>query len=91
MFLKRIAENAVVVPSLVRAYFDAVDSMNPDAMASLLSKDCKFRVGNQTELSGATEIVGMIRQVMQPFSSIKHDYVDVVSSGNRVYAETHVE
>ena len=91
MFLKRIAENPVVVPSLVRAYFEAVDSMKPDAMAPLLSKDCKFRIGNQTELSGADKIVHMSREVLQLFSSIKHDYVDVVSIGNRTYAETHVE
>jgi limonene-1,2-epoxide hydrolase len=80
-----------MVPSLVRAYFEAVDSMNPDAVAPLLSTDCKFRAGNEPEISGAAEIVDMIRQMLQLMSSVKHDYVDVVSSGNRVYAETSVE
>jgi SnoaL-like domain len=82
--------NPVVVPSLLRAYFEAVDSMKPGALAPLLAKDCKFRFGNQTEISGADEIVHMCGQVLQAFSSIKHDYVDVMSIGNRIYAETYV-
>jgi hypothetical protein len=79
-----------VVPPLLRAYFEAVDSMKPGALAPLLTRDCKFRFGNQTEISGADEIVHMCSQVLQAFSSIKHDYVDVVNIGNRIYAETYV-
>ena len=85
------AENSVVVPSLLRAYFEAVDSMKPDAMAPLLSKDCKFRFGNLTEISGADTILQMSRELLAQFSSIKHDCVDVMSIGNRIYAETYVE
>jgi len=90
-FLKGMAENPVVVPPMVRAFFEAVDSMKPDAMVPLLSKDCKFRVGNQTEIVGTDNVVRINREVMKKFTAIKHDYVDVVTTGNRFYAETYVE
>ena len=65
--------------------------MRPDALAPLLSTECQFRFGNQITLSGADEIIHMTSQVLKLFSSVKHDYVDVVSIGNRIYAETYVE
>jgi hypothetical protein len=90
-FLKAMAENPVVVPELVRAFFDAVDSMRPDAMIPLLAKECKFRVANHTETVGVDKIVNMNREVMKRFSAIKHDYVSVATVGNRFYVETYVE
>jgi hypothetical protein len=90
-FLKNIAENPVVVPDLVRKFFEAVDSMRPDAMAPLLANDCKFRVANHTEMVGVDTVVNMNREVMKMFAGITHHYVDVVTVGNRVYAETFVE
>jgi hypothetical protein len=90
-FLKTMAENPVAVPPFARAFFDAVDSMKPDAMAPLLAKDCKFRMGNHTEVSGADTIVNMNREVMKMFESVTHYCVDAVAAGNRAYVETYVE
>lgn len=90
-FLKAMAEKPVVVPDLVRVFFESVDSMQPEAMVPLLAKDCKFRVANQTEIVGADSVVAINREVMKRFVSIKHDYIDVTSVGNRHYAETYVE
>jgi hypothetical protein len=90
-FLKAMAENPVAVPEIVRKFFIAVDSMIPEAIASLMTKDCKFRVGNQTETVGVDNIVKTSREVMKRFSAIKHDYVAVASIGNRHYVETYVE
>jgi hypothetical protein len=89
--MKEMAEKPVVVPDFVRAFFQAVDSMKPDAMAPLLAKDCKFRVCNHTEIIGVENVVNTNREVMKMFSGIRHDYIDVVTVGNRVYAETYVE
>jgi limonene-1,2-epoxide hydrolase len=90
-FLQAMAENPVVVPDLVRKFFEAVDSMKPDAMAPLLASNCKLRVANHTETIGVENIVNLNREVMKRFVAVSHDYVDVVAVGNRVYAETYVE
>lgn len=89
--MQRIAENPVAVPDLVRTFFVAVDSMKPDAMAPLLAKDCRFRVGNQIEIVGVDNVVKINGEVMKRFAGIKHDYVDVATVGNRYYAETWVD
>ena len=88
--IQRIAENPVTVPEIVRAFFEAVDSMKPDAMAPLLAKDCRFRVANQIEIVGVDNVVKINREVMKRFAGIKHDYIAVAEIGNRYYAETWV-
>jgi hypothetical protein len=90
-FLKAMAENPVNVPTVVREFFDAVDSMKSDAMAPLLAADCKFRIGNNTEIMGAETIVNMNREVMKMFAGIKHYYMDAVTVGSRAFVETYVE
>jgi hypothetical protein len=90
-FLQSMAENPVVVPDLLRKFFEAVDSMKPDAMVPLLAKNCRFRVANHTETIGVDNIVKINQEVMKRFLGVKHDYVDVVVVGNRFYAETYVE
>jgi hypothetical protein len=90
-FLQAMAENPVIVPEIVRGFFNAVDSMVPEAIAPFLAKNCKFRVANHTETVGIDNIINNSREVLKRFSAIQHDYVDVASVGNRHYVETYVE
>jgi hypothetical protein len=90
-FLKAIAENPPEVPPLIKAFYAAVDSMQPDAMGPLLGKDCKFRMGNHTEVAGADNILKMNHEVMKRFAAMTHDFVDVTAAGNRYYVECYVD
>ena len=89
--IQRLAEHPVTVPSWVRDFFLAADSMDPKALEPLLHEDCRFRVGNNVETIGKANVVESSRHVTEIFSAMQHDYVNVDDLGDRAYAECLVE
>jgi len=89
--MKELAENPVEVPSWVREFFDAVDSLDADALGALVADNCRFRVGNNAEIIGRPNIVKASRGVTEHFAKMRHFYVDVFSDKRRAYADCFVE
>lgn len=89
--LKAMAENPVRIPDFARAFFDAVDSMNPEAARPLLTEDCKFRIGNGGQITGPDRLVATYRELRDMFSAIRHDCVAVNAQGSRTFVECFVE
>ncbi len=89
--MKEIAEHPVVVPDWVRAFFDAADSLDADALEPLLADDMRFRVGNNPEVVGKGNVIEASRGVTQVFSAMQHDYVGVYTDNNRAFADCFVD
>lgn len=89
--MKDLAENPVEVPAWVRAFFDAVDSMDADLLGTLLADNCRFRVGNGAQINGRDNVVEASRGVTKLFAAMQHIYVDVFSDKRRAYADCFVE
>jgi len=89
--LKSLAEHPVEVPDWVRTFFEAADSMNPEALEPLLADDARFRVGNNVEVVGRANIVESSRGITKVFSAMQHDYVAVEGDENVAFADCFVE
>ena len=89
--LKSVAEREVPVPAWVRAFYDAVDSSDADAIGPMLSEDCRFRVANGTDLIGRDRIVEANRAMFASFAGLHHDYTDVCGDEHRVFIECWVD
>lgn len=88
--LKALAEHPVVVPHWVRAFFDAVDSMDAEALRPLLAPDVTFRMGNAPEVLGSDAVVAGSKRVASMFEAMTHDYVAVNEDAGRTFAECWV-
>ncbi len=89
--LAAMAARAVEVPAAVRAFYDAVDRMDSDALRPLLTGDCTFRFGNRPPVTGRDRVVETNRSVTAGFASLRHDYVDVVQAGDTAFVEAWVD
>jgi len=89
--LASLAEHEVVVPEQVRAFYCAVDSLDSDALGPLLTPDCTFRVGNRPPITGRDHVVEGNRMVTARFTALSHDYVEVRTAGDAIYAECWVD
>ena len=89
--MKEMAEHPVQVPDFVRAFYHAVDSMQPDAMAPLLADNVKFRIGSNTDVNGRDRVIELNRGVMTTIKQISHDFIDVYHDRGRTFVECFVE
>ena len=89
--MKQMAEHPLQLPDFVRAFYDAVDSMQADAMAPLLAEDVRFRIGSNADLIGRDRVVELNRQVMGSMKRMSHDFVDVYQDRGRVFVECFVD
>jgi hypothetical protein len=89
--LKSLAEHPVEVPSWVREFFLAADSMKPEALEPLLHDDIRFRVGNNVEVVGKANMLESSKGVTKIFAAMTHHYVDVDVIGERAYVDCFVE
>jgi hypothetical protein len=89
--MKELAERVITVPELPRRFYAAIDALSSDEFPSLLAADCKFRIGNQPEISGLQAILEVNKEVMKQFEAMHHDFESVMCEGNRIILECWVE
>jgi limonene-1,2-epoxide hydrolase len=88
---KALAENVPAVPDFVRAFYVAVDSLQPEAMTPLLADNIRFRIASQSDIVGRERVVELNRAVMSGWQSIKHHFVNVYNDCGKVFVECFVE
>lgn len=89
--MKALAENPPEIPDFVRAFYEAVDSLDADAMAPLLADNVRFRMGSHSDLIGKERVLQLNAEVMTHWTKIKHHYVDVFSDRDKTLVECFVE
>ena len=89
--MKEMAEHPIDVPDWVRAFYDAIDGMNPEGIGPLLADNVRFRFGSGNDVLGRERVLQVNRDVLSHMTSMKHHYVDVVQAGGRTFVEVFVD
>lgn len=88
--MKATAESKVDVPDFVRAFFAAVDSMNPENFRPILDQNVIFRKGNDGEILGLENMIESSRGIVSKIKAMEHNFVQVYSDKGKTISETFV-
>jgi hypothetical protein len=88
--MKAMAETKVEVPDFVRAFFAAVDSMNPENFRPILDQNVIFRKGNDGEILGLENMIEGSKGIIAKIKKMEHNYVQVYSDKGKTISETFV-
>jgi hypothetical protein len=89
--LKELAEHPPEVPEFVRSFYNALDSLSPEAMGPLLSDNIRFRMGSHSDVIGKGPLLELNRKVMSGWKSIRHHIIGVYHDRGRTFVECWVD
>ncbi|UWQ80256.1 nuclear transport factor 2 family protein [Leisingera sp. S132] len=84
------AKDTTAHTALIDGLYSAVDAMNAEAVASFLTDDVIFRLGNFEAISGRKPVEAANASFFKTISGMSHTITGIWSSGDTVFCEGSV-
>lgn len=75
------------MPEWITRLFDAIDRMDPDALAAFLTEDASFRFGSAAAVSGRAAAREAVAGFFTTIKGLSHRIIEVWEQGDTVICE----